>query len=447
VWLAKGNYMARLVSSKILGTRTARRLLPINPKPVWRALTSGRSIGYRKNSGSRGGVWIARFKAGPFRRETKLAWADDLHDADGVNVLNYEQAVEKARKWFLDAVRESSGEAPRTGSYTVADAARDYLESLWDRGAADFLSARYDLNANVVDRIGHLEVSKLTRPVLEHWRAKLVSSPSRTAKKAKLKKGEKPSMPKPPTEDEKRRRKSTVNRTTRRLIACLNFVLETERAFANPAAWKLKPFKNSESSRPGFLTEDQQRELVRACDEPDLQALIIAALTTGCRYGELCRLRVKDFVAQGPSVFIEASKSGKSRHVILDVEGEAFFRRLGTRRPTDEPILLRANGDPWKKDDVKRPMKRVLKRAGLSGVQFHSLRHSFATRLLVRGVSLQVVAKQLGHASVRMLERHYSHLTETHVREVITAVPKVGLTEAAKDTTGKIVSMRGRRGA
>ncbi len=97
---------------------------------------------------------------------------------------------------------------------------------------------------------------------------------------------------------------------------------------------------------------------------------------------------MKDFVAQGPSVFIEASKSGKSRHVILDVEGEAFFRRLGTRRPTDEPILLRANGDPWKKDDVKRPMKRVLKRAGLSGVQFHSLRHSFATRLLVRGVSL-----------------------------------------------------------
>jgi hypothetical protein len=46
-----------------------------------------------------------------------------------------------------------------------------------------------------------------------------------------------------------------------------------------------------------------------------------------------------------------------------------------------------------------------------------------------------------------MLERHYSHLTETHVREVITAVPKMGLTEAAKDTTGKIVSMRGRRGA
>lgn len=99
----------------------------------------------------RGGGWIARFKSGAYRRETKLAWADDLHDADGVYVLNFEQTVEAARKWFLDAVRESSGEAPRGGSYSVEAAVRDYLKSLENRGvlvltAANLLRPRCSPN-------------------------------------------------------------------------------------------------------------------------------------------------------------------------------------------------------------------------------------------------------------------------------------------------------------
>jgi integrase len=358
--------MARTVSSKSLGTRTARRALPIWPKPVWCALSGGRSIGYRKNGGHRGGTWIARFKAGPFRKEKKLSWADDTDDADGVSVLNYEQALESARKWFIDAIRESSGESPQTGPYSVADACRDYLASLEHRDSPDFESARYDLNANVVERIGHLGVAKLTRPILEQWRSHLVASRSRTAKKPKRKKG-KMEVPPPPTEEEKRRRKATVNRTTRRLIACLNFAVETNRTYANPGAWKLKPFRNAESARPGFLTEDQQKELVRACRESDLRTLIMAALFSGARYGELSRLRVKDFVTQGPSIFVEASKSGKSRHVMLDTESAAFFRHLAVDRKLDEIMLLRSNGEAWKKDDVKRAMRRALKSANLTG--------------------------------------------------------------------------------
>jgi integrase len=432
--------MPRTVSSKIIGTRTARRALTLSPKPVWCALSGGRSIGYRKNGGHRGGTWIARFKSGPFRREKKLAWADDAHDADGVNVLNYEQALESARKWFLEAVRESSGEIPTSGPYAVADACRDYLDSLLNRDSADYQSARYDLNANVVPRIGGLLLSKLTRPILEHWRSQLVSSRSRTAKKPKMKKGKPTEQLPPPNEDEKRRRKSTVNRTTRRLIACLNFAIEHGKAYGNPTAWKLKPFRNAESARPGFLNEDQQRALVRACTDPDLRSLIMAALLTGARYGELSRLRAKDFVSQGPSIYIEESKSGKSRHVFLDDEGASFFENLVASRRAEDILLLRSNGDPWGKDDVKRAMRRALKAANLVGIQFHSLRHSFATRLLMRGVSLQVVARQMGHASVRMLEKHYSHLTDTHVRDMLVAVPSIKLLDAAT-TDQKVIAI------
>jgi integrase len=88
-------------------------------------------------------------------------------------------------------------------------------------------------------------------------------------------------------------------------------------------------------------------------------------------------------------------------------------------------------------------MRRALKAAHMSGIQFHSLRHSFATRLLTRGVTMQIAAKILGHSSVRMIERNYGHLTDDHMREVIAALPSAGLNRAAKDAGVKIVRMRG----
>ena len=436
--------MARNISSKTLATRTARRVLQIHPRPYWLFLSGGCSLGYRKNRGARGGAWLAKYKSGPFRKEARIGWADDVFDADNVQVLDFEQAQEHARKWFKDAVRESTGEYVHSGPYHVSQAIADYLQSLKHRGAPDFESATYDLNANAVPRLGSVEVRKLTRPKLEAWRSHVADRPRRKPKK--VKDGEKPEQPKPMAEDEQRRRRATANRTARRLIAALNYALETGKVNANPMNWKLPPFENVEVARAAFLTEAAQRDFVSACtEEPDFQTLVLAALHSGARYSELGRLRVSDFANTSKSVFIGQSKGGESRHVFLDEDGVEFFKRLTAKRAQDEVMLLRANGENWEKDDQKKPMARSCKKAKVMGLGFHGLRHSFATRLLMRGVSLKIVAQQLGHRDTRMCERHYGHLIDSHVQEVIAGLPGAGLNEAARNKKGIVVALPRKR--
>jgi integrase len=427
---------------KKLDSRTARRSIVMGKKTHWLPVSPGRALGYRR--GRRGGSWIARFDAEHLRREKKLGQADDVHDSDGVQILDFAEALKKANHFFHEELRNATGELPRTGPYDIAAGIRDYLESLKNNGKADYESAVYDLNRNVLPAIGGIEITKLTRPRLEAWRAAMAARPRKSTKK--IKKDAKPETPRAPTEDDKRRRRSTANRTVRRLVAALNYALETGKVNANPMNWKIAPFENADAARTAFLTEPQQRSFVTACGaEPEFQNLVLAGLLTGSRFGELSRLRVQDFIPASKSIYIGKSKSGKSRHVFLDDEGVIFFSRLAANRAPDEELLLRADGTAWVKGSTKKPMRRACAKAEIAHLGFHQLRHSFSTRLLMRGVAMKIVAQLLGHTSVRMLDKNYGHLVDEHVQEVISELRSTGLNRAAETKPGEVAVLPSRK--
>ena len=232
----------------------------------------------------------------------------------------------------------------------------------------------------------------------------------------------------------------------RRLVAALNFALKNGRVNANPMAWRVTPLENAESARADFLTEAQQRIFVTACGaEPEFQNLVLAGLFTGGRFGELRRLRVQDFVSSAKALYIEKSKSGKPRHVILDDEGVTFFRRLTANRAPNEELLLRADGSPWVKGSTKKPMRRACAKSRIPSLGFHQLRHSFATRLLTRKVIPSVVQRQLGHSSPRMMDAHYGHITDVYRQEAMSELPSVGLNAAARPKRTKILALPSRK--
>jgi integrase len=434
--------MARSIKSKKLDSRTARRAIPQGKATHWLPISRGRALGYRR--GRKFAIWVARFDAENLRREEKLGEADDVLDADGMQIFSFAQALEKAQRFFVSALAEATGEMPRGGPYSVADAVRDYLKSLENRGAPDHPGAVYDFQRNVLPQLGAIEVARLTRPRIEAWRAKLAERPRLSMKKPKKDSPSDP--PKPMNEDQKRQRRATTNRTVRRLVASLNYALATGKVIANPMNWKLAPFENAEVARSEYLTEAQQREFVAACSaEPDFQNLVLAGLHTGCRLGELSRFRVKDFVVSSKTIYVEQSKSGKPRHVFLDDQAAQFCKRLANNREPDELLLPRSSGLSWDKNAVKLPMRRACGRAKIQRLGFHQLRHSFSTRLLTRGVQMKLVAQQLGHTSVRMLERHYGHLVDEHLQQVISALPSLGLNEAARVKRAKIVALPSRK--
>src|ERR1700738_3934188 len=346
--------MARTVNSKDLGTRTARRAIPIGSK-IMLPLSHGRALGYRK--GSKWGVWLARFDADGFRKEEKLGLADDILDAEGTRVLDFAQAQEKARTWFLSATTLATGEhVSRRGGYTVNQCCLDYLKHLEHRGAPDYRKTKYDLDAYATPKLGLLQVAKLTRPKLEEWRADIAASPRRTNRKHKQN-----NQPHIQTEEDLRKRRATANRIMRRLRAALNLALEEGRVYANPMAWKVLPFENVEVARAIFLSEKDQRTFVKACaKEKDFQWLVRAGLYTGARYGELGRLSVGDFNASAGTLFIAKSKGGQQRHVHLALAGGRLFREVCANRDPPETMFLRESGDPWAKDSQKKPMRRAV---------------------------------------------------------------------------------------
>ena len=438
--------MARQIISNKLDTRTARRSLK-RFKDYWQPIERGRALKYRKSQN--GGSWSARFYSliDDHRREKKLGAADDTSDSDGVKILDYGQALQKANEFFLSEQTRATGESPHGSKYTIADALRDYLKALADRNppAPDYRGAVYDFNRNTIPELGDIDVTRITTKEIEKWRGKLAARPRLST----LKKLKTPQSDSPPvmSEEEKRRRRCTADRSVRRLVAALNYAVANIKGVnANPLHWKIKKFKNSEVARAEYLSESQQREFVEACGvEVDFQNFVLAALHTGCRLSELARLCVRDFNATQKTIRVEQSKSGDSRYVHLQADAVEFFLPLVRNRAHDDLLFTRKGGRSWDKDAVKLPMVRACKRASIRHIGFHQLRHSFATRLLTRGVSLKLAAQQMGHADTRMLEKYYGHLVDAHARQVMADLPSAGLNQAAKSKSATVIALPSRQ--
>ncbi len=100
--------MARSAQDASLESREARGRLAPRQEPYWRSLDKSCHLGYYKGSESR--IWIARLSRGKGRhREARVGLADDFADADGIAVMDYEQAQAAARTWFAEHAIEEAG--------------------------------------------------------------------------------------------------------------------------------------------------------------------------------------------------------------------------------------------------------------------------------------------------------------------------------------------------
>ena len=100
--------MARSAQDAELESRAARGRLAPRQEPYWRSLDKGCHLGYYKGRESR--IWIARWSRGKGRdTEARVGLADDFPDADGIAVMDFEQAQAAARNWFAERAIEEAG--------------------------------------------------------------------------------------------------------------------------------------------------------------------------------------------------------------------------------------------------------------------------------------------------------------------------------------------------
>jgi integrase len=411
--------VARTVREAALGTRSARLRLPVHTKPYWRVIEQGLHLGYRRRA--TGGTWIARRRdEHGIYREAKIGLADDLQDANGDGILDFSQAQRAARNWWTNQQRLASGLAPpSSGPYTVARAMADYLEDYRRRGGKGADGIESVARQNILCELGDVLVVKLTARRLLDWHRAIAERPrrwrSRPGAKANLAAFDRKNA------EAVRRRRATANRVLTYLKATLNHAWRSGVVPSDDAWRRVKPFKSVDAPVVRYLSHDEIRRLLNAC-QGAFRDLVHTALLTGCRYGELCRLTVADYNPDVGTLTIREGKSRHVRHVTLTDEGPELIEGLIVGRSPDEPLLRRDDGREWKRAEQLRPMREACTKASISpAVGFHVLRHTHASILAMRGVPMAVIARQLGHADTRMTERHYAHLAPNYVTDTIRA--------------------------
>jgi integrase len=411
--------MARTVRNPKLDIRSARAKLAMRDSPYWVSLAPGCALGYRK--GPKGGVWLAKIVRDALRQQTTLGPADDALDPDGVLAIGYADAQAKARDWFAAVTKPARAVA--TGPYTVRQAVADYLEWFRATGRKSVAETEASVKAFILPQLGDDDVLSLTPARLRKWHADIAAAPPRLRTKpgGKQKVRDTAGDPEAP-----RRRRATANRILTVLKAALNHAWREGKVASDDAWRRVAPFREADAARVRYLDRDECRRLVNASPEP-LRTIVRGALLSGARYSELARMHVADFHRDSGTVLVRTSKAGKVRHIELTAEGLDFFGGIAAGRPGAESLFHR-DGAQWGKSHQQRPLAEACRAAIVSpAASFHTLRHTYASLMVMDGVPLMVVARNLGHADTRMVEKHYGHLATSYVREAIRAAAPLGI--------------------
>jgi site-specific recombinase XerD len=225
----------------------------------------------------------------------------------------------------------------------------------------------------------------------------------------------------------------TINRYFAFLKHLYYIALREGKVEKNPVAG-VKFFKEPRG-RVRFLTEGEEKKL---CEKmaPEDWALVAFAIHTGLRRSEQFGLKWQYVDIENRILTIPRSKSGETRHVPLNDQAVAILKAL-TSWMTSPWVFPSSN--PSRPLDAQNFYNRVflpaLEKAEIQDVVWHTLRHTFASRLVMAGVDLRTVQELMGHKDITMTLR-YSHLSPSHLKDAVQRLVKVAQKEnQAKENT------------
>ena len=174
--------------------------------------------------------------------------------------------------------------------------------------------------------------------------------------------------------------------------------------------------------RTRFLSDNGRARLLKACGEsawPALQALVLLAITTGARKGELIRLKWADVDLKTGRALVSETKNDEPRTLPLAGKALEALRALKLKESArSEYVFPQPSGLPGPYEHFDAHWYAALSAAGIEDFHFHDLRHTTASMLAAQGASMLEIADVLGHKTLAMVKR-YSHLVIDHKAKVI----------------------------
>jgi integrase len=368
-----------------IDTNAKRERLSKRREPYWYKLILGGFLGYRV--GATGGSWIARYRDEEGKQHYKSLTLPTHY------ALNeFDCAVGEANKWFHIQQR---GFRARPG--TVQEAADNYLEYLeLKKGASSAKDARGRIKLHILPIFADTPLDKIKHQDLRKWVHSFVVEGS---------------------DEEIRKSKATANRNLTILKAMLNLAYK-EGLVSSNRAWKaVDKFAKPDGARKDFLNSDQVKSLLDNSDGY-FRDLLKAGILTGARYGELCKLRVRDLDKNNGLLNIPHGKTDPRTFPLTNTT-KAFFVEMAKNKLPDVPLLTRNGADAWGHGDQSKLMREAVKKAELPNtVVFYTLRHSFIADVIDKNMNVFDIANITG-TSTDMIDKHYGKLFKDRVIDVL----------------------------
>ncbi|MBS0567107.1 MAG: site-specific integrase [Proteobacteria bacterium] len=298
----------------------------------------------------------------------------------------------------------------REGRYfDQAEARRHTLADLIDRYLAETLPVakirgkrERELHLRMWrEKLGHITLADLTAPMIHETRSKMLGRVTRLKRPVS---------------------NGAINRQLMVLASLLTTAVKDYGWLDDSPMRKLSKLSEPRG-RVRFLSDAERDALLRECQAHSalLHAVVVCALATGARRGELLGLRWPDVDMQRSLMTFQQTKNGERRTVpIVGLARDLLVEHRKVRRLDTDLVFP---GDTGKPLEVGKMFREACERAGIADFRFHDLRHTAASWIAMNGGTLAEIAEVLGHKTLQMVRR-YTHLTEGHTRGVLERMNK-----------------------
>ena len=210
------------------------------------------------------------------------------------------------------------------------------------------------------------------------------------------------------------------------LSQIFKYAILWDQTIENPVE-RMPAIKKSSPSRTRFLDEQEKTALLKECKasaNPWLYLIVVFALSTGARKGEILKLKSSDIDFARNKAILRDTKNGETRSVPivkhlhnLLTNHISELESLYNHRPINNDLIF-PNTTGEKPIDIRSAWELARDKAKIENFRFHDLRHTAASYLAMNGATLLEIAIILGHKTLQMVQR-YAHLSQDHTQSIV----------------------------
>jgi len=371
----------------------------------------------KANIRRRGNSWVVRF-----RRDGRSVWKS-FKTKDEAERFLAEARLRRALRQPEPALRRMRFSA------FAAEWLREHRAHV---GPATYVNYESVLRVHLLPELGDRSLTEITRREIDAIVADWVAAGPRFQERLRLAR----ELEQTRAREEKRKPRpvrlghnaKTVSNAIVPLREMLGHAVEWGYLSVNPCVGVRRPRAAQRGEEMMRVLEPVQvRRLLQAAENTAERTLLLTAVMTGARRGELLGLHWGDVDRDRARVWVRRSiglngavqhpKSRRSvRAIAMTQTLSSALRDLrvaSMHKQPDDYVFVSERGTPLDGRNVSRAFTAALKRAGLPSMRFHDLRHTFASLLVQQGAHPKYISEQLGHASVQITMDRYAHLFDT----------------------------------